>query len=905
MAHDDADPAYPAHWEADVLLLDGTAARLRPIRPSDAELLVEFYARVSPESKYKRFFASYPTLSDRDVDRFSRVDYHNRVALIVTLAQDMVAVGRFDKVSDDEAEVAFLVQDDQQGRGVGQLLLEHLAQAGRECGVARFVAEMLPQNTRMSQTFNSAGYRIADGVNDEVLTVTLVLDHTETSVGVMLSREHRAEARSMQRLLSPSSVAVIGASRRSDTVGSRLVRNLVLGGYAGKVYVVNPAADSVAGMPAYDSVEEIPGGVELAIVAVPAESMDDVVLGCAANGVHGLVVVSSGFSETGEEGKQRQRTLVGLARSYGLRLVGPNCLGVINTAEEVSLNASLVPSMPPQGRVGFFSQSGALGVTILETVSRRGLGLSTFVSAGNRADVSVNDLLQYWEEDSATEVVLLYLESIGNPRKFSRIARRVARQKPIVAVRSGLTTQGVPMGHEVTSPVAPQSAIDALFGQAGVIQVDTLEDMFDVGQLVAHQPLPNGRRIAVIGNSDALGLLTADFAAAAGLRVEHMASLGADARGADFERALVAAMAADVDAVVAVYIPLLDTRAEEVANVLASVGSRCDKPLVSTFLAAKGVPELLRVPYEATGAGRGSVPSYRTPEAAVRALARVVEHSRWLQRPPGARRSFTDIDKAAGRRIVDRCLRASPGGAELLAEETSALLGSYGIDVVPVTPATTLDEAIAAGAAAGWDVALKATAERVRQRPDLAHVWRTIGGPDDMLAAWTNLTAIIDDPEHAAFVVQPMAPPGIPLTIAALEDPLFGPIVAFGMAGAPSELLGDVAYRIPPLTDADAADLVREVRAAPLLFGYRGSEVVDVRSVEEIVLRLAQLKDDLPSVQALDLELVLAGAQGAAVLRATGRVLPVPSTRTDDFTRRLSNPAASAGIALGRRTASG
>ncbi len=506
MAPDVAVPTYPAHWEADVLLLDGGAARLRPIRPDDADALVEFYARVSPESKYMRFFAPYPELSQRDVDRFTRVDYRDRTAFVLTIGRDIVAVGRYDVLEPgstepghQQAEVAFLVEDRHQGRGIAQLLLEHLAQAARERGLTTFVAEVLPDNARMIQTFREAGYHLARAYEDGVMRLEFPIANTDTAVGVMRSREHRAEARSMERFFVARSVAIIGASRREDTIGRTLVRNLVLGGYAGRVYVVNPSAGAVAGMPAYKTVQDIPDQVDLAIVAVPAEAVADVVLDCAAKGVHGLIVISSGFAETGHEGRQRQRQLIGLARSYGLRLVGPNCLGVINTAPEVSLNASLSPVMPPSGRVGFFCQSGALGVAILETVSRRGLGLSTFVSAGNRADVSGNDLLQYWEEDDATEVVLLYLESIGNPRKFSRIARRVGRHKPVVAVRSGRTTQGVPLGQLVRTTVAPPAAVDAMFRQAGVIQVETLDEMFDVAQLLAHQPLPMGPRVAVVG----------------------------------------------------------------------------------------------------------------------------------------------------------------------------------------------------------------------------------------------------------------------------------------------------------------------------------------------------------------------------------------------------------------------
>jgi acyl-CoA synthetase (NDP forming)/RimJ/RimL family protein N-acetyltransferase len=893
---------YPEHWEADVLLRDGRTAHLRPITPHDAEALVEFYSQVSDQSKYYRFFAPMPTLSDRDVERFTSVDHRSRVAFVLTVGEDasqrILAVGRYDLIdeTDRRAEVAFLVQDRHQGRGMGQVLLEHLAQAGRERGVKRFVAEVLPDNRRMIQVFREQGYQVTGGWDEGVMHLEFDIDPTDTAMGVIAAREHRSEAASIAAFLNARSVAVIGASRRSDTIGALLVRNLVLGDYAGRVYVVNPSSDAVAGMPAYPTVSDIPGEVEVAIVAVPADAVHDVVLDCANKGVHGLIVISSGFAETGDEGRRRQRKLLGLARSYGLRLIGPNCLGIINTASGTSLNASLAPVMPPRGRAGFFCQSGALGSAILEKVRDRGLGLSTFVSAGNRADVSGNDLLQYWEEDAATEVILLYLESIGNPRKFSRIARRVSRRKPIIAVRSGRTTQGVPMGHAVRKIAAPPEAVDAMFRQAGIVQVDTLDEMFDVAQLLAHQPLPSGSRVAIVGNSDALGLLAIDAAAASGLTVTSATALGADATAHDFERALDAAIDDDhVDAVVAVYIPPLDGPGVEVANVLAAVGEQSDKPLVSTFLGREGVPELLRVPDLAGHtAGRGSVPSYPAVEAAVRALARVVEYAAWLQRHDGhdaPEPVLEGIDVPAGRRQVDDLLAATPDGRDLSDEELRELLHSYGIELWERVRVDSLDEAVAAGEKLGWDVVLKATAERLRQRPDMAHVWRNIDDAEEMRDAWTSLGELVHEADDAEFVVQATAQPGVPISIGALEDPLFGPAVHFGVSGALTELVGDRAYRIPPVSAVDAAETVRAIKAAPLLFGYRGSEAVDVAAVEDLLRRVAQLKIDLPQVSQLDLLLVHAGADSCTVLNAAGRVDQVADPRADLFVRRLSAPS--------------
>jgi acyl-CoA synthetase (NDP forming)/ribosomal protein S18 acetylase RimI-like enzyme len=891
------DQVSPSHWEADVLLRDGTAGHVRPIRRGDAEALVAFYEGASSRSKYYRFFSAMPQLTEREIERTVGVDNHRRVGLVLTLAENLVALGQFERLDNDApdggevAEVAFLVQDEHQHRGIGQLLLEHLAQIGREVGVRKFVAEILPDNTGMQQVFRDAGYRVAGGYADGVVELQLSIDPTVTSQEVMSAREHRAETASIHRFFDARSVAVVGASRRTDTVGQQLVRNLIMGGFQGRVYVVNPAAEAVAGMPAYDRVSDITDPVDIAVVAVPAEAVADVVLDCAHKGVHGLVVVSSGFAETGAEGRRLQRQLLRMCRSYGLRLIGPNALGIINTAGEFGLNASLSPVMPPRGRAGFFCQSGALGVAILENVARRGLGLSTFVSAGNRADVSGNDLLQYWEDDEVTEVVLLYLESIGNPRKFSRIARRVSRRKPVIAVKSGRATQGVPMGHSVRVSESGQAAVDAMFRQAGVIQVDTLDEMFDVAQLLAHQPLPQGNRVAIVSNSDALALMASDALVAAGLETFPVEGLGPEANGDDFETALDAALdEPKVDAVLAVFIPPVNTTGAEVANVLAVVGEQSDKPVLSTFLAAEGVPELLRVP-DAAGstAGRGSVPSYQSPDAAVRALARAVEYAAWLERPVEEATDAEEPDRAQARRVVTTVLADTPEGRELTDEEQAELLAAYGISLWERIPVSSGDEAVAAAERLGWDVVLKATADHVRNRPDLTHVWRNIDDEEEMRDAWETMRQLVETRETAGFVVQRNAPAGVPVSVRGVEDPLFGPVVSYGVSGPATELLGDRSFRIPPMTALDAAEMVRDIKAAPLLLGYRGSEPVDVAAVERLLLTVAHLKNDLPEVRDLDLSLVVVSTLGLTVLTASARVEPAVDARSDWYVRRMAS----------------
>lgn len=878
-------------WEADVLLRDGTAAHLRPIKPEDAEALVAFYSRVSDESKYYRFFAPYPQLSDSDVQKFTHVDGVKRVAFILTLGKDLIAVGRFDAINDTDAEVAFLVEDAHQGRGIAQLLLEHLAQAGRELGYKRFFADVLPENIRMIQVFNEMGYSTKRETEFGVIQMTLDIEATTNAVGVMRRREHRAEAASIARIMNSKSIAVVGASRKEDSVGQAAVRNLVMAGYSGSVYAVNPTAESVSGLPAFTAVSDIPGPVELAIVAVPAAAVADVVLDCANKGVHSMIVISAGFAEIGEEGRQRQREVLGLARSYGLRLIGPNCLGIINTDPDVRLNASLASRMPSRGRVGFFCQSGALGTAILERVARRGLGLSTFVSAGNRADVSGNDLMQYWETDEATEVVLLYLESIGNPRKFARIARRVSSVKPVIAVKSGRSTQGVPVGHAVRETQAPQAAVDAMFSQAGVIQVESLDEAFDVAQLLAHQPLPRGKKIAIVGNSDALALLVGDAATGHGLEVSVTLSLGAGATADDFEVALDRALDnQDVDALVALYIPPLNVSGEDVANVLATVAEQADKPIVSTFLGSKGVPELLRVPELGGSAGRGSVPSYHSPESAVKALAHAVNYAQWAARDHGAVRDL-EHDTDAAREIVESFLAENPDGGVLDFSTIQTLLGIYGVDVWPYVPVSSREEAIAAGERLGWNVALKATDERMRGRPDLAHVKRRLVDAEAVGEAYDDLVSMIGSPGDGKLVVQKTAGPGVPVSVEAREDSLFGPLVSLALAGVPSDLMGDRSYGIPPLTDVDAQTMLASLRSAPLFYGYRGGPPSDVSAVLELVERIAALKDELPEVAELDLEPVLVHEESLSVLGARITIEPTTDRRWGSYIRRLPQPS--------------
>jgi acyl-CoA synthetase (NDP forming)/RimJ/RimL family protein N-acetyltransferase len=886
-------PAPPAHWEADIVAADGGTVHLRPILPEDADGLVGLMDRSSDQTRYFRFFGPMKRLSDKDLYRFTHVDHVDRVAFVLLLGDQLIGVGRYDRAPEgDEAEVAFLIEDAHQGRGLGSVLLEHLAAAARERGIERFVAEVLAQNNRMVRVFLDAGYKAERTYEDGVVHLTFPIAQTETALAVAYEREQRSESRSIARLLTPSSVAVVGASNDEGKIGNALLRDLLDYGFAGSVYPVNPTARHVRGVPAYADIEAIPGDVDLAVLAVPADEVAAVVAACRRKQVRGLVVVSGGFGESGPEGRAAERALVASARASGMRVVGPNCLGVVNTDEEVRLNASLAPKIPGRGRVGFFAQSGALGVALLEQARARSLGLSTFVSAGNRADVSGNDLLQYWASDPATEVVLLHLESFGNPRKFARLARTVGRVKPVVAVKSGRHV-GVAPGLAGTTVAVPEQSVQALFGSAGVIRVETVAQMFDVGTLLAHQPLPGGDRVAVVGNSTAMGVLVADAVLEEGLRLAHEApvDVGAAAGPEEFRAALQEAVDDDaVDAVVAVFLPPLMGGSGLFGPALREVARGSAKPIVATFLSAEGVPADLAVLDEAGMPARGSVPSFSTPERAVIALARVAQYARWRRRPVGTLPELPGIDEAAARAVVLDALAGSPGGRDLTDDETLALLAAFGIPVLATRRATTVEEAVAAGDAIGYPVVLKSTAPWLRHRTDLGGVRLDLR---DAAAVRTAFAAI---PSGDPVIVQEMAAPGVATVVEIVDDPSFGALVSFGLGGVATDLLGDRAFRTLPLTDLDAAELVRSPRAWPLLDGYRGAEPADVEALQDLLLRVARMADDLPEVLGLTLDPVIVGPKnpwhgGRSLVVAGGAVrIGPPTARVEPGPRRMPSP---------------
>ncbi|MEU5520752.1 GNAT family N-acetyltransferase [Streptomyces sp. NPDC047860] len=1007
---------YPAHWEADVVLRDGGTARIRPITVDDAERLVSFYEQVSDESKYYRFFAPYPRLSAKDVHRFTHHDFVDRVGLAATIGGEFIGTVRYDRIGTDgtpasapadEAEVAFLVQDAHQGRGVASALLEHIGAVARERGIRRFAAEVLPANTKMIKVFTDAGYTQKRSFEDGVVRLEFDLEPTDRSMAVQYAREQRAEARSVQRLLAPGSVAVVGAGRTPGGVGRSILDNIRDAGYTGRLYAVNKAfaqdQKELDGVAAYRSVGEVDGPVDLAVVAVPAEHVPEVVTECGEHGVQGLVVVSAGYAESGPDGRERQRALVRQARSYGMRIIGPNSFGVINTAPDVRLNASLAPEPPRAGRIGLFAQSGAIGVALLSRLHRRGggvtgvTGVSTFVSSGNRADVSGNDVLQYWYEDPHTDVALMYLESIGNPRKFTRLARRTAAAKPLVVVQGARHGTG-PRGHAVRATRLPHETVSALLRQAGVIRVDTITELVDAGLLLARQPLPAGPRVAILGNSESLGLLTYEACLAEGLRPHPPQDLTTAASAADFHAALSRALADDTsDAVVVTAIPAVGEGSvgdAALAEALRSAAAAAPtKPVLVVHVELGGLAEALSaatstapqptadaapdtpspagtaavrdtpgaapegdgheerqpdvgapsrtgqgtsaeaIPARGTRARNGTadrsapqtppggasaspaspaaprtaaparpapgtadpapatpttpveppegahlIPAYPAAERAVRALAHAVAYAQWRREAaqPGKVPEYDDIDERGAAALIDGLLSRGQG-LTLGDEETCDLLGMYGIPVNRALPAPTPDTAAEAARSLGYPVALKATAPHLRHRADLGGVRLDLMNEEQLRRAYTELTELFGTPEELRPVVQRMAPRGVDTVVRAVIDPAAGAVLSFGLAGPPSQLLGDMAHRLVPVTDRDATSLVRAIRSAPLLFGWRGSAPVDTAALEELMLRVSRLVHDHPEVVAVTLEPVVVAPHGVSVLGASVRLAPPPA----------------------------
>ncbi len=855
--------------------------RFRSPGRADGPGLLAFFRGLSDRSLYLRFHG-HPSVDEQLIEPVLAPDWIERGALVGTKEDRIVAVANYVRLRDlRTAEVAFAVADDLQGRGIATRLLEQLAPVAGSVGIEEFVAEVMLDNTAMLRVFADAGFETTRETVLGTAEVHLSLGATETLRTRVDERDHVGVVTSLEPFFEPKTLAVVGASPRSGTIGGELFRNVLRGEFAGVAYPVNRSGASVAGVRAYQSIAEIGEAVDLAVVCLPGPAVLDAAEEALEAGVRALCVVSAGFAEIGADGEIRQEKLLELVRGHGARLLGPNCLGIAVAAPR--LNATFGPRGLPPGNVGFSSQSGALGLAVLERAAERRLGLSAFVSVGNKADISSNDLLEYWEDDPATDVVLLYLESFGNPRKFARVARRVSRTKPIVAMKSGRTSAGARAASSHTAALAgSEGAVDALFHQAGVLRVDTLEELLDVTGLLATQPLPRGRRVAVLTNAGGLGILCADACEGAGLTLPPLAEatveelrilLPAEASVSNPVDMLGSAVASSyeqalppllrdpgIDAVIALFVPPVVASAEEVAAAIAKAAEQAaaeGKPLLACVISSEGTPErLLSAP----------VSAFAFPESAARALGRAADRAEWLRRPQGR---IPEVDRIDG--TVPRHIVRDATDRWLTPDETRSLLDSYGVPLVPQRTADTVAEAVAAADALGYPVVLKTA---------LAGVHKTERGGVALDLRDEQAVHEAAGRIGAPFIVQPLVRAGVELLLGAVQDPVFGPLVALGPGGTLAELIGDAGFRLAPLTDVDVDELVHEGKVGRLVSGFRGAPPADPGALRDVVLRVARLADDLPEVAELDLNPVIAGPAGCVVVDARVRVSTPPGVRT-------------------------
>ncbi len=908
---------YPSEYELDVVLRDGGGARIRPIRPDDGELVKAFFERLGPESRYYRFFQVKHTLEPEELAHFINVDYDDRMALVALHDGEMVAVGRYDRERGhtDRAEVAFAVVDDQQGRGLGTRLLELLTSHARSRGIRGFRAFVLGENRQMMRVFRNSGYELNRTLDSGVFTVDFPVSESDESRAAQADHEKRAVAASLLPLFFPRSIAVIGASNDRGSIGGRLFHNLLSEGFVGPLYPVNPRARVVRSVKAYPTIGDVPDEVDLAFIVVPQPLVSQVALECADVGVRGVVVISAGFSEIGEEGAAEERRLLDIVRDSGMRMVGPNCMGLLNTSDAVRLNGTFAPVYPPPGNVAMSSQSGALGIAILDYATRNNIGISQFVSVGNKADVSGNDLIMSWEDDPQTDVITLYLESFGNPVKFSRIARRVGKKKPIIAVKSGRTTAGSRAASSHTGALASSDeAVNALFRQAGVIRVDTIEELFDTASLLANQPVPGGRRVGIITNAGGPGILAADALEANGLHLPELspelqsqiaARLPAEASthnpvdliasgGPDeFEHATALLLeSGEVDSVMVIYVPTTTEGAVGIARALRD----CQEShsgvvtLLSVFMQAEGAADLL-----AGGPDRRSIPTYTFPEAAAQALSRAVGHGEWRERDQGQAMEFDQEAFDRIRDVIEPALqRLGPAGGWLEPDELDRCLRHAGLRTPVSRVATSVEEAKTIASEIGGKVVLKVISEDALHKSDVGGVALDVEGDEEVERAFAQVTSAV--PSHEGALVQEYIPGGHEVLIGMAQDPNFGPMVVFGLGGVYVELLKDVAFRLQPITDVDAGEMVRETQSFPLLEGYRNAPEGDVPDLEEALGRVSALISVVPELMEMDLNpvKVLAPGDGVVVVDARMRVEPIPAGRRPamrDLPGVTSNPS--------------
>ena len=817
------------------------------------------------------------------------------------------------------ADVAFAVDPAWQGLGLATALLERVAATSASRGIRTLRARMRPDNDAMRRVLYDSGFGLRAHTAGTVADVHLSLTLDAVAERTAAHRDQLATAASLRPLLRPRAVAVIGVSRDPQGIGHRIVTRLKADGFRGPIHPVSRSLDAVDGTPCLASARDLPPGVDLAVIAVPAASVPSVVDDCAAAGVRALVVISAGFAETGPDGVARQAALAAQVRRLGLRLVGPNCLGVLNGTADVRLNASFSPVMPSPGRVALLSQSGGLGIAIIELANARGIGLSSVVSAGNKADVSANDLLQYWATDPDTSVALLYLEGFGNPRRFARLARHMGRTTPIVALKAGRTGAGSrAAGSHTAALAASDVAVDALFAQTGVIRARTVDEMFDIAACLEAQPLPRGARVALLTNAGGPGILAADACEAAGLTLATLspttqqrlrATLPADASignpidmvasaGPTEYRTTIATLLADpgVDALVVIYTPVQRGAIADTVGAItdgvadARAAGHLAVPVLAVAVAEPDGSMPMTVcyttPSHVDGSGttvRECVPVYRFPENAINALGHAVRYARWRAEPESPAWVFEDahLDDA---RALCQAVVAARGASWLTPEETRRVLQAAGLPLVPSVLVQSADDAVAVATVLGLPVVAKLQSHAVLHKSDVGAVMTDLRSEHAVREAFTALAALVplNQPLRAAngegIILQPMVHGGLETLIGITHDPLFGPLIAFGLGGVAVELLGDVGFGVAPLTERDADRLLAERRSARLLSGYRGHAPADIPALRDVLLRVSQLAEAVPELAELDLNPVLALAPGLGCRIVDARIRVGPAS---------------------------
>jgi acetate---CoA ligase (ADP-forming) len=876
-------------FEGDVVLRDGSLVRVRPATAADAGPLEEFLAGLSPKSVSSRFQGRAVTPKEMVA---GVVPSGGRFTLVAEREKKIVAEADFLPSGPRSADAGVAVAEAYQQKGLGTILLAQLSQAASASGITSFTI-VAPAGAHYELNFvKNMGYPVNVGAAPGFVAVTFPTSIQPAGLEAFERSEAISAIAAVARFLEPRSIAVIGASRDRESIGGALFRNIIEGGFKGPVYPVNRESSYVQSVTAYKSVMDCPGPVDLAFIVVPAKYAVVVAKECGEKGVGALVVISSGFSEVGGAGAKLQEELVGVCRDAGIRLIGPNCMGIVNTDPGVSLNGQFAPVKCGPGKIAFLSQSGALGYAIIDQMDRLGLGMSSFVSVGNKADISSNDMIQYWEEDENTGVILLHLESFGDPRKFARLAKRVVRKKPIVVVKSGRSTAGFRGTQSHTGAIVASSdvTVDALFEQAGVIRTDTLEEMFDVAAFLSTQPVPEGRRVAVITNAGGPGILAADACEGLGLEVPELSEgtkaalakfllpiagkrnpvdMTSAATPGDYGRAIrIVSEDPNVDALIVIFIPPLALVTEAVASeiVAAAEEMKGRVPIIATFMAAQGISGQL-------SGTTVRVPAYPFPESGAKALAHAVRRRGWLSERRGRARSFPEARKLEAAALVSKAL--ADGREWLGQDETRDLLACYGIPQVKESAAGTPLEAETAASQFGGRVVLKASAPGLVHKTEVGGVRVGLSRGEVAEAAremQENLKA--EGYDKVGFIVQEMVEDATEMFVGVTNDPNFGPLIACGAGGTLVELIRDVAVKLTPLTDADARGMVRSLRTYPLLEGYRGGPKRDVAALEEVILRLGALVEDHPEVAELDLNplFVLGTGLGAAVADARVRV---------------------------------